>query len=135
MTPLELMERLAANLPRPRVHLTRFSGVFAPHYKYRHLGVLRPNAEAQSSGPQDSDKPLGPRIHWAQLLKRVFNIDVEKCHLCGGHTKLIASIEDPLVIKKILVHLGLPYPAPTPWPARGPPENDDLNQQTFNELT
>lgn len=33
MTKLELLERLAAIIPRPKVHLTRFSGVFAPHYK------------------------------------------------------------------------------------------------------
>jgi len=35
MTKLELLERLAAIIPRPRGHLTRFSGVFAPHYQYR----------------------------------------------------------------------------------------------------
>lgn len=35
LTPLELMERLAALVPRPRVHLTRFHGVLGPHYKYR----------------------------------------------------------------------------------------------------
>ena len=40
---------------------------------------------------------------WAQRLKRVFNIDIETCS--GGAMKVIACIEDPVVIKQILGHL------------------------------
>jgi len=42
---------------------------------------------------------------WAQRLKRVFNIDIETCRECGGAMKVIACIEDPVVIQKILNHL------------------------------
>ena len=42
---------------------------------------------------------------WAQRLKRVFNIDFETCRECGGAVKVIACIEDPVVIEKILTHL------------------------------
>ena len=42
---------------------------------------------------------------WAQRLKRVFNIDIETCKSCGGHIKIIACIEDPVVIEKILTHI------------------------------
>jgi hypothetical protein len=38
-------------------------------------------------------------------LKRVFDIDIETCSKCGGELKIIASIEDPVVIRKILTHL------------------------------
>ncbi|MCP4326207.1 MAG: hypothetical protein GY787_31100 [Alteromonadales bacterium] len=38
----------------------------------------------------------------AQRLKRVFGIDIETCHQCGGVVKIIASIEDPVVIEKII---------------------------------
>jgi len=44
-------------------------------------------------------------MSWAQRLKRVFNIDIETCRDCGGAVKVIACIEDPVVIKKILDHL------------------------------
>ena len=44
-------------------------------------------------------------MSWAQRLKRVFNIDIETCAACGGAVKVIACIEDPVVIKKILDHL------------------------------
>ena len=35
MSPLELMQRLAALVPHPRLHLIRFHGVLAPHAKLR----------------------------------------------------------------------------------------------------
>ena len=48
------------------------------------------------------------RMSWARLLKRVFDIDMEHCPNCGGALKIIAAIEEPAVIRKILTHLGLP---------------------------
>jgi len=44
-------------------------------------------------------------ITWAKRLKRVFNIEIETCGECGGDVRIIASIEDPVVIQKILAHL------------------------------
>ena len=47
----------------------------------------------------------GHPAHWAKRLKRVFNIDIETCSKCGGDVRIIACIEDPAVIRKILAHL------------------------------
>ena len=47
-------------------------------------------------------------MNWARLLKRVFDIDAKHCPNCGGALKIIAAIEDPPVIVKILSDLGLP---------------------------
>ena len=63
----------------------------------------------------DEEIPLAkPRqyIAWARLLKRAFNIDIETCPYCQGKLKIIAAIEDPPTIVKILKHLGLPARAP-----------------------
>jgi len=43
----------------------------------------------------------------ARLLKRVFDFDIVRC-TCGGQFKIIAAIEEPAVIARILTHLGLP---------------------------
>ena len=45
-------------------------------------------------------------MSWARLLKRVFDIDIEHCPNCGGTLKIIAAIEDPPVIVRILTHLS-----------------------------
>jgi hypothetical protein len=44
-------------------------------------------------------------MNWAQRLKRVFGIDIKTCPACGGTNRIIACIEDPVVIEKILNHL------------------------------
>ncbi len=54
---------------------------------------------------------------WARLLKRVFDIDIERCP-CGGKLKLIAIIEEPDVIEKTLRHIGLDPLPPPRTPAR-----------------
>ncbi len=51
------------------------------------------------------------------LLKRVFDFDVERCG-CGGKLKVIAAIEEPAVIERILTHLGLSAQPPPRTPAR-----------------
>jgi len=84
--------------------------------------------------PKTDDQLAKSRISWARLLKRVIEIDFETCHQCSGQMKIIAAIEDPSVIKKILEHLGLPSKPPMPWPARGPPQNGDHDFQRFPDF-
>ena len=67
-------------------------------------------------------------MSWAQRLKRVFGIDIETCQACGGAVRIIASIEDPVIIKKILAHLEQAEPGSEvlrlPGP-RAPPDGWD----------
>jgi uncharacterized protein YbaR (Trm112 family) len=42
------------------------------------------------------------------------------CPECGGRLRLLATIDEPAVIEKILRHLGLPVDPPAPAPARTP---------------
>jgi len=127
--PLDFIARLAALVPKPRVNLTRFHGVFAPNSKHRALvtpakrgkgSKLKAPDEAQDQMPAERRAAMT----WAQRLKRVFNIDIEICRECSGAMKVIACIEDPVVIKKILDHLKQKDKAnePNPLPeSRAPP--------------
>jgi len=107
--PLDFISRLAALVPRPRVNLTRFHGVFAPNSKYR--AKVTPARRGKNKMPHpvgEGDQSLAEKrasMTWAKRLKRVFNIEVETCSECGGDVRIIASIEDPVVIQKILAHL------------------------------
>ncbi|MAT65849.1 MAG: IS91 family transposase [Gammaproteobacteria bacterium] len=106
--PLDFIARLAALVPKPRVNLTRFQGVFAPNSKHRAL--VTPAKRGKGNQVRGADEPATPAqrrasMTWAQRLKRVFNIDIETCSACGGAMKVIACIEDPVVIKQIIDHL------------------------------
>ncbi|MFM7531966.1 MAG: transposase [Rubrivivax sp.] len=118
MNPQELMQRLAALFLRPRLHLIRFHGVLAPNAKWR--GAVVPDVVQPASEPareHGHTHGQAARMSWARLLARVFDIDVERC-ACGGQLKIIAAIEDPVVIGRILTHLGVPARAPPRAPAR-----------------
>jgi hypothetical protein len=123
LSPLEFMQRLAALVPRPRLHLIRFHGVLAPNAKLRAMVVPQvPPAQAQATTEStvvaecevETDQARPHRICWARLLKRVFDIDMQHCPNCGaGELKIIAAILERPVIEKILTHLGLdPQPPP-----------------------
>jgi hypothetical protein len=43
-------------------------------------------------------------MNWARRLKRVFGIEIEQCARCGGRLRVIASIEEPEFIERILAH-------------------------------
>ena len=94
--PMEFTGRLAALVPKPRVNLTRFHGVFSPNSKLReYVGSIRP-AGIQQQADQSRGKAYS--MTWAQRLKRVFAIEIEKCGKCGGKVKIIVSMEGSDVI-------------------------------------
>nr|MDJ0990312.1 IS91 family transposase [Desulfobacterales bacterium] len=85
-------------------------GVFAPNSKHRAL--VTPAKQGKGNKPKapddGQDKTRVERraaMSWAQRLKRVFNIDIETCQACGGTVRIIACIEDPVIVEKILTHL------------------------------
>lgn len=125
--PLDFIARLAALVPKPRVNLTRYHGVFAPNSKLRARITPARRGQGNKAKAPDEQDPTPPRhasMTWAQRLKRVFHIDIETCHHCGGAVKIIACIEDPAVIEKILAHLNKKADSakPAPWPeSRAPP--------------
>jgi hypothetical protein len=68
-------------------------------------------------------KPVGARIDWASLLRRIYLEDVLACP-CGGRRRIIADVDDPSVIEAILTHLGLPTVAPPIARARSPAQGE-----------
>ena len=106
LDPIDFIARLAALVPRPRAHLTRYHGVFAPNFKHRHLIVA--NRAHQTA--RETRAPSTPPMSWMHRLKRVFHIDIERCGVCGGTLRVIACIETPDVIRRILAHLATRAP-------------------------
>ena len=86
MDPLEFMQRLAALVPRPRLHLIRFHGVLAPHAKLRSAIVPSASTEPTTTTPDPVEKSpssASAHISWARLLKRVFGHHIN----CSSHRR------------------------------------------------
>ncbi|MBC7707054.1 MAG: transposase [Rhodoferax sp.] len=105
MSPLEFMQRLAAPVPRPRLHLIRLHGVLAPHLQIR-LSCARwwcrkrcckpPSRHPRQAKPAECEANCthhrSVRLSWVKLLKRVLDLDLEHCPNCDGELKIIAAI-------------------------------------------
>jgi hypothetical protein len=86
--PLELVEKLAALVPPPRVNLVRYYGVLAPSAAWRSLVIpesdisdplTHPNCPAikqllsPDTGNSQQKRRCRPRSYsWAELMRRVF---------------------------------------------------------------
>ena len=109
--PLELLEKLAALTPRPRINLVLDHGVPAPHagWRARVVAYGAPRVEtpvgASASANGTDGSAAAPRSRhwaWADLMRRAFEIDVLACPRCGGRLRLIATVDDPDAIRAIL---------------------------------
>jgi len=136
--PVELVEKLAALVPPPRFNLVRYNGVLAPAAGWRSLIIPRgsetddpvphPGCPASEHAlPQEAESsPITtacrPRNYsWAELMRRVFAVDVLECPRCHSRMRILAAIHPPDAIRKILDCLGLasrPPPIACPLPDR-----------------
>jgi hypothetical protein len=152
LTPLELIDRIAALVPPPRTHRHRYFGVLAPNSPLRAavtaLAAPAHPATAQAqpsttgegafglvplgnvlpsqSGPAEPVPPKRPAHYlWAVLIARIYEVFPLLCPKCGGQMRLIAFITEGTQIKKILNHIGVESDPPHISPARGPPLWED----------
>ena len=97
--------------------------MLAPNAKWRkrvvNFGQILPAPEEKTE--KDPPNPTARSLTWAELMMRVFAIDVLSCRHCNGRLRVISVIKKNAVIKKILNHLGLPSELPRTRPSRGSP--------------
>jgi hypothetical protein len=133
LTPMDLIARLCALTPPPRMHLTRFHGVFAPAAKLRPDIVPRRTHDPELDPPQQlslfdptGHRPAPPaqteptpspagRHPWAWLLRRVFAVDLTVCERCAGRVRIVEVAITHDAIARVLARHGLgPQPPPVP---------------------
>jgi len=157
LTPLELIERIAALVPPLRTHRHRYFGVLAPNSPLRAsvtaLARAAPTQFAQDPTPPAQPVPSAvastpagaaqPPVEpanrspahylWAVLIARIYEVFPLLCPLCGGQMRLIAFITSGAEVRKILEHIGVDSEPPRISPARGPPLWDDCDAQAGEE--
>lgn len=100
---------LTAHIPNAGEHLVRYYG----WYSNVSRGKRRKAQEGEASHSEELSEvgPSEAKRAWARLIKQVYEVDPLVCPRCAGAMRIIAFIEQPEVIAKILTHLGL-------WPTR-----------------
>ncbi len=109
MTPLDFLGRLTSLIPPPRKNMIRYHGIFAPNSALRAQIVPKPNQEiieGQGCTEKSSQCP-GQGKRWAQLLARVFGIDVLECPRCESKMQMISFITESKAIRDILASLKM----------------------------
>lgn len=129
LTPLELVDRLAALIPPPRQHRHRLFGVLAPHSPLRSAVTALAGAAVQTPVVQAPARPPNPpsaaakaaeepihswaaRYAWALLVVRIDEIFSLLCPNCGAELRVIAFICEAVTVPEILAHLGEPTSPP-----------------------
>ena len=98
-----------------RIHLTQLE---------RFGLTLTQSPESDDPDPEIPDPARqAAKDAWVKLVRKVYEVDPLPCPKCGTQMRVIALIEDPAVIERILSWLGLWEPlrvsAPSP-PAERP---------------
>ena len=138
LSPLELIDRIAALVAPPRVYRHRYHGVLAPNSplsaQVTALAREATTPEAASAACPDAtgesdalDQPLrsSARYLWAVLIARLFEVLPVTCPHCGAEMRLIAFITEASPVRAILAHIGEPISPPVVSPARGSPARED----------
>ena len=130
LEPFDLLARLCALIPPPRLHLIRYHGVLSSRAKLRPEVVPSPPEPEPNPLQLQAELPLcvqpdepPRRKPWAWLLRHVFRHDVSVCPRCKGPTTWLEIATEPEAIDRALADHGLipPRPRPPPGPVR-PPE-------------
>ena len=59
---------------------------------------------------------------WARLIQKIYEVDPLMCPKCQGRMRILAFIDQPEIIKKILNHLGLVERKARPPPKTNAPQ-------------
>ena len=113
-THSEFIEKLIALIPPPWFHMVRYFGIFVSNAKFRE--TVLPGFDGKKKMPKQPKKKRS--IKWADLLKRVFDVDVTKCQKCGGLLKLIDILMPSPELTQLLRQLNLNPDPPPRLPAK-----------------
>ena len=117
---LDWIAAVTAHIPNKGEHLLRYYGWVSHVNRGKRKKAEEHAQHAAAAGAVEIPPPLGSSIfkqRWAEFIKKVYAADPLVCVRCGGAMRIIAWIDQPDVIEKILTHLGLwPHPAHAPPP-------------------
>ena len=108
---LEFLARLLTYVPDHHEICVRYYGAYSVRRRarWRKFGILDDTRMRTDDASQD-DTPSWPEIQarrrrWAELLRRIFEVDPLRCPRCGGNMSILAFVLEQHAIDAILKHL------------------------------
>ena len=109
---LEFLARLVDHIPAKGEVRVRYYGAYASARRgwWRRRGVVLVGAGPEDVREVEREAEPWPalrarRRRWAELLRRVFAVEVEVCPACGGAMRILAFVTEPATVTRILAHL------------------------------
>ena len=105
---LEFMARVTSHIPDKGQVMIRYYGL----YSNAHRGKMR-KAGCDPLYPiiTEDGPTYVPSKGWAEMIRKVYEVDSLLCSSCGNRMKIVAFIEEPKTIGKIIRHLKLTFEA------------------------
>ena len=113
MDYLDFIARVTSHIPDKGQVTVRCFGIYAN----AHRGKVR---KAQPGTHPfiivEEESPRIPRRGWAEMIRKVFEVDPMVCPRCRSRMRIIAFITDYAVVDRIIAHLKLTFVAERPPP-------------------
>ena len=102
---LEWLAAMSSHVPNKGEQMARYYGYYSNVARGKRKKTDADDKIPCILEPELTDKAF--RKDWARLIQKIYEVDPLLCPKCSSEMRVIAFIEDPDVIKKILKHLGL----------------------------
>ncbi|MBC7362927.1 MAG: transposase [Candidatus Aminicenantes bacterium] len=113
MDYLDFIARVTSHIPDKGQVTVRYYGIYAN----AHRGKVRKAQPVKHPFILvEEESPRIPRRGWAEMIRKVYEVDPLICPQCGGRMRIIAFLTDYAVVDRIIHHLKLSFVAERPPP-------------------
>jgi hypothetical protein len=116
-SPTDFLAAITQHIPDKGAQMVRYYGWYSNKARGVRQRGLPPELIARRPGVSPPPPAKLPSKRWRDLILRVWHVDPLRCPVCQNPMRVIAIIDDPRIVEKILRHLGAWHDPP----ARPPP--------------
>jgi len=113
MDYLEFIARVTSHIPDKGQVTVRYYGLYANAHRGK---VRKGQPDTHPFIIVEKESPRVPRRGWAEMIKKVYEVDPLLCPQCQSRMHIIAFITDYAVVDRIIAHLKLTFVAERPPP-------------------
>jgi len=111
---LEFITSMTPHIPDKGQVIVRYYGLYANAHRGE---VRKPSLAPAAMGMAEEAPAAVPSEGWAEIIRKVYEVDPLVCPPCGGRMKVISFLTEYAVVDRITPHLGMTFAAEKSPPA------------------